>query len=47
MDFYLKNSFEYLFTTEEQEKKYAGLQNNDKLETRLMFFDLINLVSIN
>ncbi len=47
MDFYLKNSFEYLFTTEEQEKKYAGLKNNDKLETRLMFFDLINLVSIN
>lgn len=41
--FYKKNGFEYLFSTENQEKEYTGLCEVDTLSTRLMYFDLILL----
>ena len=41
--YYTKNGFEFLFSTEEQEKEYTGLTEEDELSTRLMYFDLIVL----
>lgn len=42
--YYKKNGFEDLFSTENQEKQFTGL-GGSSLKTRLMFFDLINLFS--
>ena len=39
--FYLKNGFDFVFSTEEQEKEYRCIISDSKLKTRLMFFDLI------
>ena len=39
--FYLKNGFDFVFSTEEQEKEYRCIISDRKLKTRLMFFDLI------
>ena len=39
----LKNSFEFLFSSPEQEKEYMGLSKDYQLKTRLMYFDLIVL----
>ena len=41
--YYTKNGFESLFSTEEQEKDFTGMNKKDSLETRLMFYDLIVL----
>lgn len=41
--YYEKNGFNYLFTTEGQEKEYLGLPANHELATRLMYFDLISI----
>ena len=41
MAFYLKNGFDFVFSTEEQEKEYRCIISDSKLKTRLMFFDLI------
>ena len=41
--YYQKNGFLFLFSTEQQEKDYMGLDKNDKLNTRLLYFDLIVL----
>ena len=41
MGFYKKNGFEFMFSTEEQEKSYRGITSEAPLKTRLMFFDLI------
>lgn len=43
INYYLKNNFVFLFSSEEQEKEHLGLSISDKLKTRLMFFDLITL----
>ena len=43
--YYTQNDFEFLFSTEEQEKEYMGLLVDDQLKTRLMYFDLIVLAS--
>jgi len=43
--FYTRNGFEFLFSTEEQEKEFTNLHTDDFLETRLMHFDLIVLRS--
>jgi hypothetical protein len=42
-NYYLKNNFYFLFSTEQQEKEHMGLSSTDELKTRLMFFDLITL----
>lgn len=39
--FYKKNGFDFMFSTEEQEKSYRGILSDMPLKTRLMFFDLI------
>lgn len=41
--YYQKNGFLFLFSTEQQEKDYMGFDKNDKLNTRLLYFDLIVL----
>ena len=43
INYYKRNDFEFLFSTEEQEKEYTGLTEEDELSTRLMYFDLIIL----
>ncbi len=42
-NFYLKNGFEFLFSSEEQEKENMGMNSYEELKTRFMYFDLINL----
>jgi hypothetical protein len=41
--YYKQNDFEFLFSTEDQEKEYMGLMDENQLKTRLMYFDLIVL----
>jgi hypothetical protein len=41
--YYFSNGFVELFSTEEQEKLFTGIDVDQKLETRLLFFDLIVL----
>jgi len=45
IQYYKKNDFDFLFSTEEQEKEYMGMSTNETLKTRLMYFDLIVLSS--
>ena len=39
--FYKKNGFDFIFSTEEQEKDYRKIVSDEQLKTRLMIFDLI------
>jgi len=41
-DFYKRNSFEFVFSTEAQEKEHFDITDTRPLKTRLMFYDLIN-----
>lgn len=41
--YYSSNGFVELFSTEEQEKDFTGISEDQVLETRLLFFDLIVL----
>lgn len=43
INFYKKNGFELLFSTEQQEIDFLKLSGTDPLKTRLMYFDLIIL----
>lgn len=44
LDFYLKNGFQFLFSSDEQEASYEENDiSNKELATRLMFFDLFDL----
>lgn len=45
LSFYIKCNFKTLFSTEEQEKEYLHMSHDEKLSTRLMYFDLIVLKS--
>lgn len=45
MSFYSHNEFIPLLSNEEQEKEYTGIGSEAKLETRLLYFDLIILKS--
>ena len=45
LNYYKRNDFEFLFSSEEQEKEYMGLPLDHKLNSRLMYFDLILLSS--
>lgn len=49
LQFYQKNGFAFLFTSDEQEFLYTGGKKGEsvKLSTRLMYFDLMNLSSKN
>jgi hypothetical protein len=46
LTYYTENGFTGLFSTEEQEKEFTGLEKTDLLYTRLMYFDLIYLQSL-
>lgn len=41
--YYTNNGFVELFSTEEQEKEFTGVEADDDLTTRLLYFDLIVL----
>ena len=45
ISFYQKNGFAFLFSSESQEAENTGFDKSTKLRTRLMYFDLISLVS--
>lgn len=42
--FYLNNGFEFIFSTEEQEKEFSGFTVSEILPTRSMYFDLRNMM---
>ena len=44
LKFYETNGFAYLFSSEEQEREFRAIQLGSPLNTRLMYFDLIELV---
>lgn len=44
--YYKNNGFQELFSSEEQEKEFTGFTEERKLDTRLLFFDLIVLNSL-
>jgi GNAT superfamily N-acetyltransferase len=41
--FYETNGFIYLFSSEQQEKEYIKMKDDDDLKTRLMYFDLLRI----
>lgn len=43
ISFYKKNDFDFVFSTEEQEKGYRNIESDQPLRTRLMYFDLIRI----
>lgn len=43
LTFYKNNGFDFIFSTEEQEKDYRNIQSDSPLKTRLMFFDLMRI----
>jgi hypothetical protein len=45
LKYYMRNGFKSIFSTEEQEKEYTNTPIEKKLNTRLLFFDLILLSS--
>lgn len=45
--FYERNGFKAVFSTDEQEKAYRHIDNDEHLCTRLMYFDLMSLAEDN
>ena len=45
--FYERNGFNYIFSTENQEREFQSLKSDRPLNGRLMYFDLIELVKDN
>ena len=43
-EYYQRNGFNYMFSSEEQEKQYRNIATDAALQTRLMFFDLMQIV---
>ena len=43
LNFYQKNGFVFLFSSESQEAVHSGFDKYTKLKTRFMYFDLISL----
>ena len=43
LNYYQRNDFQFLFSSEQQEKSYLNLPENQNLKTRLLYFDLIML----
>lgn len=46
LHFYEHNGFEYLFSSEEQEKEFRDMKPDRELKTRLMYFDLKVLLAM-
>ena len=47
LTFYERNGFNYIFSTENQEREFQSLKSDRPLNGRLMYFDLIELVKDN
>ena len=45
LEYYRNNGFDFMFSTEEQEREYRNISGDGPLRTRLMFFDLMQIVS--
>lgn len=43
LEYYKKNGFDSLFTSDKQEREYYGIGENEQLKTKFLFFDLITL----
>lgn len=43
--YYRNNGFDFMFSTEEQEKQYRNIFGDSPLNTRLMFFDLMQIAA--
>ena len=43
-EYYQRNGFNYMFGSEDQEKQYRNIETDAALQTRLMFFDLMQIV---
>lgn len=43
LGFYERNGFQPLFSSDEQEKEYYGIEKTEHLKTKFLFFDLITL----
>lgn len=41
LNYYGRNGFDFVFSTEDQEKEYMGQTASSLLATRLMYFDLM------
>jgi ribosomal protein S18 acetylase RimI-like enzyme len=41
LNYYQRNDFSFVFSTEDQEKSYFGLGSEDKIKTRFMYYDLL------
>jgi hypothetical protein len=44
IDFYARNGFKSVFSSDAQEKEYRHLDNDVHLTTRLMYFDLLSMI---
>ena len=44
ISYYKKNGFEFMFSSEEQEREYRSVSDDEPLKTRLMYFDLIRII---
>lgn len=45
ISYYKKNGFDFMFSSDEQERNYRAISNDEPLKTRLMFFDLIRIMN--
>ena len=43
--YYERNGFSFMFSSEEQEQSYRNIDSSETLHTRLMYFDLMNIVA--
>lgn len=43
--YYRNNGFDFMFSTEEQEKQYRNISGDSPLNTRFMFFDLMQIAA--
>ncbi len=44
LEFYKRNDFKPVFSTDEQEKEYRHLPQETQINTRLMYFDLLSMM---
>lgn len=45
IEYYQRNGFMFMFSSEDQEREYRNIKSDVPLHTRLMYFDLIDIVS--
>jgi hypothetical protein len=46
IDFYVRNGFKAVFSSDAQEKEHRHLDNDVHLTTRLMYFDLLSMIEL-